>query len=210
MIKQLCILTKSYKNGGYCVAGIDMETSRWMRLVSNDSGNDEIPYEFMDKWQNRIEVLDIVEVEIIKTIPKNCQKENCLINLEKPLKKIKSITFEEILNFKGYDKRRNIFGNRGKAITPSDAELLSYSLILIPVTNLQFSLIQNKDNYKWICKDLTFTYNDSVYTLPITDPEFKKEEYHNKQFSRASIVVSIPSEPYNEWHNKFVAKIFLI
>ena len=26
MKKQICILTKSYKHGGYCVAGIDMET----------------------------------------------------------------------------------------------------------------------------------------------------------------------------------------
>ena len=34
--KEVVILTKSYKNKGYCVAGIDAETGEWIRLVSDD------------------------------------------------------------------------------------------------------------------------------------------------------------------------------
>ena len=39
MIKQICILTKSYKHGGYCVAGIDINTKEWIRLVNSDNPN---------------------------------------------------------------------------------------------------------------------------------------------------------------------------
>ena len=38
MEKEILILTKSCKNGGYCVAGIDLETKKSVRLVSDDQG----------------------------------------------------------------------------------------------------------------------------------------------------------------------------
>lgn len=38
MRKKVILLTKSLKNGGYCVAGIDYYTGQWIRLVS---GNQE-------------------------------------------------------------------------------------------------------------------------------------------------------------------------
>ena len=33
---EMVVLTKSAKNGGHCVAGIDVDTGNWVRLVSND------------------------------------------------------------------------------------------------------------------------------------------------------------------------------
>jgi len=210
MIKQICILTKSYKDNGYCVAGIDIENGQWVRLVPTEDNDDKIPKYYMDKSYNFIDILDVVEVDLIKHIPKNCQTENYLIDLHIPLKIIDRLSLNEVLDIKHYDDVSTIFGNRGKAITPYDAESLKYSLLLLPVKELSFNLVYDEENYKWIKKDLSFIYNHYKYELPITDPEYKKIEHNGKFFNEGIIVLSIPAEPYNNWHNKFVAKIFLI
>lgn len=207
MIKQICILTKSYKDGGYCVAGIDLKTRQWVRLVPTIDDDDKIPYCYMNKYN--INALDIIEIETLKHVPKGCQKENYLIDIKIPPKIIGSISFKELLAIKGFDKRNDIFGNRGKAITPDNADLLQYSLILIPVTNLKFSLEQDAETYKWTKKELSFKFENTDYTLPITDPQYKNVEYNGYTCESGAIVVSIPAIPYNNWHNKFVAKIFL-
>ena len=36
MTKEVAILTKSSKHGGFCVAGVDLDTGEWVRLVSDD------------------------------------------------------------------------------------------------------------------------------------------------------------------------------
>ncbi len=38
MKKQICILTKSLKDHDYCVAGIDITTGKWIRLVTSKDG----------------------------------------------------------------------------------------------------------------------------------------------------------------------------
>lgn len=36
MKREVAILTKSSKFGGFCVAGVDINTGEWVRFVSND------------------------------------------------------------------------------------------------------------------------------------------------------------------------------
>ena len=100
MIKKICILTKSYKDKGYCVAGIDLKTRQWIRLVSAVDEDDKIPYYYMNDYD--IDVLDVIEIETIRHIPKGCQKENYLININLPPKKIGSLSFEKLLKIKDF------------------------------------------------------------------------------------------------------------
>lgn len=67
MEKRVIILTKSDKNGGYCVAGIDVNTGNFIRLVSEDensnyalSDNDLI----YDDERTYVEPMDIVNVQL--------------------------------------------------------------------------------------------------------------------------------------------------
>ena len=85
MIKQICILTKSYKHGGYCVAGIDLETGEWIRLVaSDDLDTNEIPKSFMLYSDfTPCKPLDVVSVDIIEELPGDIQPENVLVNLRR-------------------------------------------------------------------------------------------------------------------------------
>ena len=101
MIKQICILTKSYKNGGYCVAGIDLNTKKWVRLVSSEDSKNEIPCYYMNKKDNDIDVLDVIEVNLLKNIVNGCQRENYLIDIGVPLKTIGKMSIEEVVSLKG-------------------------------------------------------------------------------------------------------------
>lgn len=48
MEKDIIVLTCSAKHSDYCVAGIDLETDEWIRLVaSDDFDTNEIPKSFM-------------------------------------------------------------------------------------------------------------------------------------------------------------------
>ena len=93
MKKQICILTKSYKHGGYCVAGIDIETKEWIRLVNSDNPNtDDIGKEQLVLNGKIIDCLDVLEYDFIKNIPNLCQTENWLLNNSISPKFIKSIS----------------------------------------------------------------------------------------------------------------------
>ena len=101
MIRQICILTKSYKHGGYCVAGVDINTKEWIRFVNSDNPNtDEIRKEQMILGCKSIECLDVIECGFIKHIPNNCQVENWLLNTSVKPRFIKSLTMRfYIMNF---------------------------------------------------------------------------------------------------------------
>lgn len=209
MIKQICILTKSYKNGGYCVAGIDLNTKNWVRLVSSEDSKNEIPCYYMNKKDNDIDVLDVIEVNLLKNIVNGCQRENYLIDIGIPLKTIGKMSIEEVVSLKGYDCPDLIFGNKGKALPANEAALFNYSIILVQVTDINFFMERSLLNGEWLKKEINFTYKNNQYTLVVTDPKYKKTEYNNKYFESASIVVSIPADEYNGWHHKFVASIFI-
>lgn len=62
MIHQILILAKSRKFNNFCIAGIDIDSAKWMRLVSD---NNEIDGAISSK-QAPFSPLDIIKVNIIK------------------------------------------------------------------------------------------------------------------------------------------------
>ena len=78
----MVVLTKSAKNGGHCVAGIDVDTGNWVRLVSNDLNTHGALSDQDMQYQDRsyCTPLDIVSVPIIKACPSQYQPENILID----------------------------------------------------------------------------------------------------------------------------------
>lgn len=61
MKKNIIILTKSIKHGGFCVAGIDTDNGEWIRLISSDANSEHaVPYQDMEmifsenSWNRRL------------------------------------------------------------------------------------------------------------------------------------------------------------
>ena len=69
------ILTMSSKYGGYCVAGIDMDSGFFKRLVWDENGT-AIPKMLM----YNLRPLDVIDIYVLKHVPETCQSENVIVD----------------------------------------------------------------------------------------------------------------------------------
>ena len=82
MNRDIVILTKSRKDNGYCVAGLDIETGRWIRLVSDNKGAAILA--FQTHYQNTPELCNPlygVSADIVEEVPYKNHTEDCHINV---------------------------------------------------------------------------------------------------------------------------------
>ena len=214
MIRQICILTKSYKHGGYCVAGIDINTKEWIRLVNSDNPNaDEIRKEQMILGCKSIECLDVIECDFIKHIPNNCQVENWLLNTSAKPRFIKSLTIEQFVNLINIDKENYFIFNKENLLNADEIANVNRSLYIFHVRDLKIEASTYESygeiRFKYKC---SFNYNDNQYSnISLTDPVYRDTSQDGLNLSNALIIASLPCVPYNDnLYYKFVAKIIPI
>lgn len=209
--KKMIVMTESSKFKNNCVAGIDVDTGEWVRIVSDDESiygaltNEDITY----KDGTRCQVMDIVSVPYIDNVPTTLQPENVLIDRKYYIEKQGEATLKDVLEIHPDEKYNYLFGTRYSSVKEEYLEELGvdYSLILVKGSNLTFGWKRNNDGRLKL--KLTFFYNGIEYRdMPVTDPEFYDIK-DGKSFRDAYIVVSIGT-PYKGACYKFVAKIFLV
>ena len=207
MTKDIIILTKSKKDNGFCVAGIESETGKWIRLVSPNKLLKGALTDFDMLMTNGkvCEPLDFVRVEIIKEAPEGCQKENHLIKFATPWQLLGKKTIEDVLKIHSPTTRKYIFGSNYPCLKGVD--YFDYSLVLAEVENLRIYFNNNRS------RKADFTYNFSQYTgVSVTDIDYCENNKSQNQFifKNAYIVVSIPNNPFegDVKYYKFIAKIF--
>lgn len=200
---EIVILTKSSKNGDFCVAGIDLETRDWVRLVSENEKNDGAITErqMRDINKHPIEPLDVVRVVVKEHAPLGCQSENYIISSTHTWKKVGKLQFSQILSICSVVRTKYIFGSRYKSLSEAEISNLTRSLMLVEVTNLH---VYRNELGKCKCD---FEYSGCTYSeMSMTDPDYY--EYDSCEFEKAHIVVSLPHTDFNGRYYKFVAKIF--
>ena len=207
MKKNILILTCSSKHHGYCVAGIDLSTNKWIRLVSSpEVSHNEIPSSFMHYANGmRCNPLDIATIDVIRFLPGKIQKENALVNL----------TFTPVLQgrvnstnlFPYISDTMNIFGGTSYLLDYWGARYFDYSLAMYLVENIQLKILTHNGNEKFkVC----FRYKENNYeNWSMTDPDFYSYD-SGLLGDQAIIVVSIPEDNYNGNYYKFVSKIIII
>lgn len=204
MKQTFILITRSYKYGGYCVAGIDPETKRWVRLVSKTSpAENEIPKHVFEPFDD----LDILEVETRGAVPYGCQTENVLLDLNvRPVRRGR-LSFYELLSPDYCDRSPTIFGNTLSALNEAEIGGQSTSLGLFFVDTLRFDYAF-RDDGKWHFR-CSFRYMGTTYSdVSVTDPIYRRERFAGETVAHALIVLSLPCLPYSEKYYKFVAKIF--
>jgi hypothetical protein len=206
-------LANSFKEGGRCLAGIELDNknnpiiekghSKWIRPICN-TPHGEVP----TKLVANIEVLDIIEIEILGYLKKkDYQSENVFFR-ENSLRVVGSFKFSQLNQL--CDNRLLIFENQGKAVSNKVIKTLSYSLMLIQAN--QFEVIEKvyDDNPDWPKHRLVFSYKDHQYDLPITDPVFIHDYKMNPDILEnvENIYLSLSlAIVHNNWHSKLVAGI---
>ncbi len=199
----VAILTKSSKFGGYCVAGIDIKSGKWIRLVStDDASRGALSGRHMEYGdESACSILDIARVPIIKRVPSDHQPENVLIDEGKRWEKVGRLSVEGLLDRHPAEKHRYLFGNAYWYIAKDQIGAVGHSLVLVQVSDLE---ITHPDERR---TKASFLYRGISYrNMSVTDPDHYKTPY---EAENAILVLSLPDTPVNErYYYKFVAKVF--
>lgn len=211
MEKDIVVLTKSSKNSGYCVAGIDIESGEWIRLVSDDV---DLHGALTLKDMRYVDgtycnPLDVVRVRLLDAAPIEHQTENYLVDPNYRWEKLGEWTINDVVDIHSPEELGVLYCNTNTHLDDIDILEVDYSLVLIKVDALKLYLTQNSRGQ--IKTKASFKYMGRWYShMSVTD-----RTYHDiskdVMFDHAYLVVSLPDTPImgNRYY-KFLAKIFPI
>jgi hypothetical protein len=209
---RLLVLANSYKEGGRCLAGIELGINtkpifiggklNWIRPVC-DTIHCQIPSQNV----SHISILDIIEIEDVRDFKQGYQSENVLFNENniKNVGKFNKINLYSICE----QNRNNIFGNGGKAIAEEVIGNLHYSLMMISVNDFK-AYEKVYDDSKYPKVRLEFVYNGNRYDFPVTDPvfllDYKRSSTLLSNVDKLILVLSLAVENKG-WHSKLISGI---
>lgn len=207
----LLCLANSYKEGGRCIAGIQLDNNHnpilknnspiWIRPVC-EADHGQVPNHLC---QN-IQPLDIIEINGTNNVGSGYQSENTSFD-ENEILSIGKANRNILNNL--YSNTNLIFGNRGKALPEDTIKTLNHSLILVNLSEFEIIEKQYEDREHPKVR-LKFSYNNNSYDLPITDPIFLDSYSNNKTILNGKndidVVLSL-GVPFNDWYYKLVATI---
>jgi hypothetical protein len=217
IIRKLIILAASAKFNNYCVAGVDVETGKWIRPISEKPElEDAVPIDDL-KYPDgsRVELLDIAEIKFSDRAAKNpIQPENFFYNEKYYWQKVGRVTLQEVIDLRGFDNRDKIFYNNERSILGANVIKFSEreSLLLLPVENLSVSIEEVEDHKKFFAD---FNYQGKkFYRFSVGDIAVRKKFTDNragKYFFKDNAVVTFSlTNPYkkNAECYKMLAQIF--
>ena len=214
MDKYILCLANSYKHGGRCIAGVEVELKEgvlsivksqygvplWIRPVSHSSAG-EIPM----SDARGIDVLSVVKVRGVSYAEKGSHSEDYYYN---SLESIQSLNPSDSFLRKYTDSwHPTIFGNRGRALTPEAFDYGDYSVMLIRTEGAEIYL-----DTRYAPKPrIKFVHNGNNYDFPITDPIFldrlrSNSDLYHSNYGTLYIVVSL-GVVHDGWHSKLAATI---
>lgn len=217
MEKNFICLANSYKNGGRCLAGIEVirdssgncsivKDSRklpvWIRPVMDDD-TQGIPNSLV----SNINLLDIVKVEVIRSTPNGSHVENVKFKSLSKVGNCKKST--ENLDLLCDNYHTLVFGNRGKAVPSENFEQIGYSLMLIKPDDVYIET--DTDDYEHEIFRIRFDYQNNKYTLKLTDPIYinklqQRQNLRGQRYDDLYLSLSLGVN-YNGWHFKLVAGV---
>lgn len=215
----MMLLTKSRKKGGYCTAGIDLKNGEWIRIVSDGKGC--ISNEMLDKHlrysnRDRVQILDIIEVECKEYKPNYYQPENYVFDSFTNINKIGNGTIDMVLKIHPFENKNFVFYDSGYSVH-YDYIINSvkfedrYSLILIKVINPQVDVKTWEQGNRTVT--LNFIYNSKIHKyFRITDG--LENEYREKPDGiyilpgDYAFIISLGDLYRDNKHYKLVSKIF--
>ena len=188
--KTIVILAKSYKSGGWCIAGreltVDMQNNTfnisggWIRPVSNNAAKHGALADADCRLADgaAAKIYDMVEIEFAAHQPDPGQPENFLIS-GSPWNKINTISPGSIASFN--EIISDIWLDTGNSDQVSQlyetAGNIQQSLVMIKPANFQIRLNNQFNHYKEdYKKDIraSFEYNGDQYqNISITDPAIR-------------------------------------
>ena len=213
MDKYILCLANSYKLGGRCIAGVEVELKNgslsivkskygiplWIRPISSSAAG-EVPM----SDAIGIDVLSVVKVHGVSYAGNGSHSEDYYYQ---SLESVQSLRPSDSFLKEYVDSwHTTIFGNKGRALTPQAFDDGDYSVMLIRTEKAEVY----KDT-TYAKPRIKFVHNNNVYNFPITDPVFldklhNNNSLYNSNYGTLYIVVSL-GVVHNAWHSKLAATI---
>lgn len=210
MNKDIVLLAKSRKHYNYCIAGKDINTGEWIRLISEDDTihNAVKPTDLIYEDNTEAEILDVIRVRVKEIEDENkilYQPENYILDDRYYLLKLEERSPNGLNNI--IDDVELIFFNTSNSISKNDLEEIENvnSLVLI---DPEIVKVKRKNNtYLWA----NVKYNGEWYNnLTIKDIGFTEKYYNDitsdRNFYNIKLVISL-GEEYKGSHYKLIASV---
>jgi hypothetical protein len=176
-------LANSRKHKGRCVAGKALHNgtfTKWIRPITTH------PSEELQAKEHRLQtgqdaaILDLINITLIEPRGKLHQQENWLMDVSVPLKKVGTVTVEEVSQVidsppslwgVGFSSKNSI----NDFVPASEIQKFDCSLFLVEIDNLIVQIVE--ETYPYVRKVMagTFSYKGNTYKLKITDPVFEND-----------------------------------
>ena len=211
-------LANSYKRGGRCIAGIEIEidnenrwtikrnkdrSPKWVRPIAQTTEFGEIP----EGEAHFLPLLSVVRLTDVVPCPQMAHSEDVNYKMMYPVGRVPAIptVFDKLMD----DVHPILFYNTDYSISVDTYKHGEYSLMMIHPEGLSFHLDPTKNRAKYF---LTFKYNGAVYDFTITDPYFYQYiEQHPDAIENLSdvyLTLSLGLE-YEGRHLKLIAAIII-
>lgn len=199
-MKRLFIITAvSDKNHHWCVSGVCIQNSKHYRLVSEDSSIEGAIHKEYLRYVNKQAVLplDLVEFEVIRSLPQYFQPENIVIDEKIPPKFVSKASLKDLVKYTtNFD---NVLFDNRRFIDPKNFnknQTINRSLELISIDELRISHVKYENKSKIYGY---FSYKGIQYKkISITDPKVKKvifeKDEGNYHVVKCIILVSLGEE----------------
>lgn len=215
--RTVVLMTKSTKHGGFCVAGVDTKTHEWVRLMTSESefpgGCGALSEAHLTTEDGSVaDVLDVVEFVVSAEVPNLYQVENVEVDFSVPLKKVGTMTFDELLSMFPAASRKKVFYTDADTVDEKYGDKLSYSLILARVENVHvYSYVNSRGNER---SKADFTYVSmcgrhskvDYKGVRMTIPEYDGLD-HDLYWKSAYFVLSVGT-PFEGRIYKYVAAVY--
>ncbi|HEV2618948.1 MAG TPA: hypothetical protein VGU23_03305 [Acidobacteriaceae bacterium] len=217
MRKTIMCLANSYKHGGRCIAGIDLDSNAWIRLGGNSPDGALCPAEYVLDDGSEPRLLDLIEVELHYALPSAAHPEDWQIApvrwrlIHRPaspaqLQAVTASADKATTILRGYCDRMSADEIRQKP--------MQSSLALVCPSDLHWWIRGEGTKRKYRA---LFRRHHVTYDFALTDPRWLERLdllpagiYPHATFAGPAgetwLTVSL-SEPFHGWHYKLVAAV---
>ena len=211
-------LANSYKRGGRCVAGIEIDVDsnshwdvkrnadgspKWIRPIAQETEFGEIP----EGEAHLLPLLSVVRLTDVVPCPSMAHSEDVFYKQMCPIGRVPSIPI--ILDKLTDDVHPLLFYTTDYSISVDKYEHGDYSLMMVRPERLSFHLDPSRNRAKYF---MTFKHNEVIYDFTITDPYFYQYiEKHPDVLDNLSdvyITLSLGLEYEGRHHKLIAAMIF--
>jgi len=225
----LC-LAVSRRDGGKCIAGIDIDSHKWIRPVdANSHGAVNNGQAVVSEGRNQIRwlsSLDIVLLPLGNSVGTTIQPENwelLSVTNQKAYEIVRRFDPRQDMRIlmEHLEDRGPLLHSYGDSISPPvlGARKLSHSLSLIEPDDLHWKVAPKLKYPADLQVRAEFIFDGDRYNISVTDSEWetrcrragqgrhKNTEVADPRKPRILLVVSLGAEPFNGQHYKFVASV---